>query len=130
MNQKLQTLKVPSKHRTRPPSRDPSRSGVDCGIPLIAYSGERPRNVSPAPDSFCRVGEKDGVRLETASTTYPPIATCWSSAARSITSIVSGSALGGRMLRVCEQSFCKRSMSENAGSLEAERVRHAAVAVW
>ncbi len=56
------------------PSRDPSRSGVDWGTPLIANNGERPRRLSPAPDSFCRVGEKEGVSVETASTTEPLIA--------------------------------------------------------
>ena len=39
----------------------------------MAYSGERPRRVSPAPDSFWRVGENDGDRVETASTIEPPM---------------------------------------------------------
>ena len=57
------------------PSREPSRTGVDCGIPLIANSGDRPRKLSPEPDSFSRVGENEGSSADTASTVEPEIAT-------------------------------------------------------
>lgn len=81
------------------PSREPSRIGVDCGMPLIANSGERPRRVSPLPDSFWRVGENDGDSDDTASTIEPLIATCCDKVVESITSTVIGKALAGSVVR-------------------------------
>ncbi len=65
----------------------------------MAKSGERPRRLSPEPVSFCRVGEKDGDRVATASITEPLMATCSARDFRSITSTVIGRALAGRMVR-------------------------------
>ena len=81
------------------PSREPSRIGVDCGMPLMANSGERPRRVSPLPDSFWRVGENDGESEEIASTTEPLIDTCCESVSASTMSTVIGRALAGRVVR-------------------------------
>ena len=68
-------------------------------MPLIAYSGERPRRLSPDPLSFSLVGEKDGKRAETASTVEPDIRTCRSSVSLSMTSTVRGRALAGNCVR-------------------------------
>ncbi|MNS65187.1 hypothetical protein D3C72_983390 [compost metagenome] len=65
----------------------------------MANSGERPRRLSPEPVSFCRVGEKEGDRVATASITEPLMATCSAKALRSMTSTVIGRALAGRMVR-------------------------------
>ncbi|MNS77702.1 hypothetical protein D3C72_1112870 [compost metagenome] len=65
----------------------------------MANRGERPRKLSPEPVSFCRVGEKDGDRVATASITDPLMATCSDRALRSMTSTVIGRALAGRTVR-------------------------------
>ena len=81
------------------PSRLSSRNGVDCGTPSTRNSGERPRSVSPAPDSFWRVGEKDGIRVATVSTAEAPSAVCWAIAASSMSSTVLGMAERGSWVR-------------------------------
>ncbi len=74
----------------------------------MANSGERPRRVSPAPLSFCREGENDGDRAETASITEPLMVTCCASVSGPMTSTVSGSALAGRIVRAAVTTTSSR----------------------
>src|SRR5690606_14287810 len=108
--------------------REPSRSGVDWGMPLMANSGERPRSVSPEPESFCRVGEKEGMRVATASTTEPLMAACWARLSISMTSMVSGRALDGRADRAADTTMASAAKASTSVACAAGAETQAAPA--
>src|SRR5690606_3746203 len=94
-------------------SREPSRSGVDCGTPSTMYSGWRPRSDSPKLDIFWREGANAGIRLASTCDRSRVTASCSCSSSAVITVMVLGSAASesGRRLVDAETVTLSKSVT-------------------